>query len=264
MSSSSIVSVPSIDDYEKAKASKASAIIPTSEGPSSPPAADAPPPDSIASEPVIAPVPFSSLFIFAKPSDLLIFALGCFGCVAAAAVLPAINIVFGELMDTISSPTDIAVVMQRAVYGMCGLAGAGFVTFFTGYFCIAYAASNIANAFRIEYLKAVLRQDATFFDAAMPGAISLTLSDAALDIQTGLSDSFAGAVQGVFQFFFGFAVAFYFGWRLSLVLLGCTPALIAVTVALFKFGVEDGVFGRKVSPKFSPTVTCFPKPPPRR
>lgn len=37
------------------------------------------------------------------------------------------------------------------------------------------------------------------------------LSDAAFDIQNGLADKFAACIQGVFQFVFGFAVAFYYG-----------------------------------------------------
>jgi len=84
-----------------------------------------------------------------------------------------------------------------------------------------------------QYLDAVLRQDATFFDHAEPGSVSVMLEDAAVDIQEGLSDKFCAAVQGVFQLIAGFAVAFYFGWQLSLVLCACVPALIGVTYVRF-------------------------------
>jgi hypothetical protein len=64
---------------------------------------------------------------------------------------------------------------------------------------IAYAGAKIANGFRLRYLDAVLRQDATFFDHAAPGSVSVMLEDAAIDIQEGLSDKFCAAVQGVCQ-----------------------------------------------------------------
>ena len=76
---------------------------------------------------------------------------------------------------------------------------------------------------------AVLRQDATFFDHAAPGSVSVMLEDAAIDIQEGLSDKFCAAVQGVCQLVAGFAVAFYFGPELSAVLCACVPPMICPT-----------------------------------
>ena len=55
----------------------------------------------------------------------------------------------------------------------------------------------------------------------------------------------AAAVQGVFQFFFGFAIAFYFGPLLTLVLLACVPILGLLTTAMFMWGSEDGIFGKE-------------------
>ena len=97
----------------------------------------------------------------------------------------------------------------------------------------------------MEYLDAVLRQDMEFFDLSKPGSISLNIIDAAMDVQVGLGDKFAQMLQGIFQFVFGFVVAFYFGWQLSLSLLVWVIPLGFTSFLLFKFGEEDGVFGKE-------------------
>lgn len=71
------------------------------------------------------------------------------------------------------------------------------------------------------------------------------LSDSAMAIQSGLSEKFAQAIQGFFQFVFGFAIAFYFGPILALVLLSCVPILALITTAMFMWGSEDGIFGKE-------------------
>lgn len=102
----------------------------------------------------------------------------------------------------------------------------------------------MANAWRVAYLEAVLRQDAAFFDVASPGSIPLTLSDGAFELQNGLSDKFAMGVQGFFQFVLGFGVAFYFNALLTLVLLSITPVMAGLSSALIYVGASDGAFSK--------------------
>ena len=135
--------------------------------------------------------------------------------------------------------------VQKAVISMIVLGIYGFVSFFLAFFASGWSASKLANSYREQYLEAVLRQDGEFFDHNDPGSISLMLSDAAIDIQAGLSDKWASAVQGIFQLVFGFGIAFYYGPLLSLVLLACMPLLIAVTWAMVSWGSDDGMYGKE-------------------
>jgi len=189
--------------------------------------------------------PITALFRFADTVSILALFIGFLGTMIAGAVLPGINFVFGDIIDAIASPVLSESMIDKAVYSMLALGGIGFISFFTGYFFCGWAATRIANGFRLEYLRAVLRQDAQHFDHAEPGAISLTLADAAFDIQNGLADKFAAMWQGVFQFLFGFSFAFYFGPMLSTILLSFVPALGIVTYLLTTYGSADGVFGRQ-------------------
>lgn len=191
------------------------------------------------------PASFRELFRYADTLSIVAVCVGMVSCCAAGFTLPLINIVFAELIDGIAGPADPAELINPAVRFMLILGGVGFTSFFFAFFLHGWAATRIANGFRIEYLKGVLRQDAQHFDHAEPGAIALTLSDAAFDIQTGLADKFAAMLQGGFQFLGGFAVAFYFGPILSLILLSLVPFLGIITYLLATYGVQDGVTGRK-------------------
>ncbi|GMI25951.1 hypothetical protein TeGR_g2851, partial [Tetraparma gracilis] len=201
--------------------------------------------DKKVEEEKVVPASFGDLFQFADTQTIIIFGVGNIMALFAGATLPAINIVFGEIIDAIAAPDNVSTLVNNAVIGMCVLAGFGFVSFFLAYSMIAYAGAKIANGFRLRYLDAVLRQDATFFDHAAPGSVSVMLEDAAIDIQEGLSDKFCAAVQGVCQLVAGFAVAFYFGPELSAILCACVPLLIAVTYLLTTYGSEDGIFGKE-------------------
>lgn len=193
----------------------------------------------------IKPAPFSALFQFATSKDKMLFGIGIFFSICSALTMPAINIIFGEIIDAIANPINVKDITMRGVYGMLILGGYGFVTFFLSFVFCGYASTNIANGYRMKYLEALLVQDMTFFDNAEPGSLTMMLSDSAMAIQSGISEKFVQAVQGFFQFIFGFAIAFAFGPILSLVVLGCVPVLAIITMGMFMWGSEDGIFGKE-------------------
>ena len=147
----------------------------------------------------VTPVSFGTLFRFASIGDITLMTVGIFGTFLAGATLPGINIVFGDVTDAIASPANISELVGRACRDMGILAIFGYFAFFMAYYCVTKAAARIANGWRVVYLVAVLRQDAAFFDGQEQGSISAQLADGALDIQNGLSDKMAAALQGIFQ-----------------------------------------------------------------
>ncbi|GMH74233.1 hypothetical protein TrST_g14008 [Triparma strigata] len=190
-------------------------------------------------------IAFWELFMFASPADMAIFWTGIFGTALAGATLPGINVVFGEVTDSIASPANIGEQVNKAVLNMVYLSLFGFASFFIAYFCVAKAAARIANGWRIKYLQAVLRQDAAFFDGQEQGTVSMTLAEGALDIQNGISDKLAAASQGVFQLIAGFGIAFYYGPLLSAVICAISPLLVATTYGMTTYGAEDGMYGKE-------------------
>lgn len=199
----------------------------------------------------IQPAPISALFQFASPRDKASFGIGVFFAVCSAATMPAINIIFGDIIDAIAEPINVDVLVMKAVRAMLLLGTYGFVTFFLSFVFCGYAATNIANGFRTRYLESLLVQDMSFFDNAEPGSLTMMLSDSAMAIQSGISEKFVQAVQGLFQFVFGFAIAFTFGPMLSLILMACVPVLGLITTAMFMWGSEDGLYGKESYEKAS-------------
>jgi len=191
------------------------------------------------------PASIGAILQFATAKDLLFLGVGIFFCIISGATMPAINIVFGDVVDAIAKPVEVGPLVNTAVRAMAILAIYGFVTFFLSFLFCGFAASNIANAWRTQYLEKLLVQDMSFFDTAEPGSLTLMLSDSAMAIQSGLSEKFVQAIQGFCQFVFGFAIAFYFEPQLAGVLLACVPLLGMVTTAMFMWGSEDGIFGKE-------------------
>jgi len=201
--------------------------------------------------PSIKPASFLSLFQFAETRDILVLLMGVFFCVLSGATMPSINIIFGDMIDNIASPVNQEEMLGKSIRAMLLLGTYGFVTFFMSFLCCGFAATSIANGFRTKYLEALLVQDMTFFDNAEPGSLTLMLSDSTMEIQTGLSEKFVQAIQGFFQFVFGFGIAFYFGPKLSLVLLACVPLLAIITTCMFMWGASDGLYGKEAYEKAS-------------
>ena len=149
------------------------------------------------------------------------------------------------MTDAIASPANIDELVSKACLNMGLLGVFAFCAFYIAYYAVAKAASRIANKWRVVYLESVLRQDAAFFDSQEQGTIALSLAEGAMDIQSALGDKFAAASQGVWQLVAGFAVAFYFGPILSLMILIFSPALVVTTYFLTTYGSEDGIFGKE-------------------
>jgi len=57
--------------------------------------------------PSLPPASFSALFQFATTRDKVQFGLGCVFAVLASATMPAINIVFGDIIDSIAAPINV-------------------------------------------------------------------------------------------------------------------------------------------------------------
>jgi ABC transporter transmembrane region len=134
----------------------------------------------------IKPASFRTLFRFATNKDIATFAVGVFFCIISSATMPAINIVFGDVVDAIAEPINVEELVNTSVRAMAILGLYGFVTFFFSFLFCGYAAANIANAWRMQYLEKLLVQDMTFFDTSEPGSLTLMLSDSAMAIQGGL------------------------------------------------------------------------------
>ncbi|OQV23113.1 Multidrug resistance protein 1 [Hypsibius exemplaris] len=103
--------------------------------------------------------------------------------------------------------------------------------------CWTTACERQIYKMRKAFLHSILRQEMSWFDSHESGSLTSRLSDDMERVKDGLGDKMSFAIQAFAQFVGGFAVGFYKGWDLTLVMLTVLPffsiagALISKVVA---------------------------------
>ncbi|KAK6021852.1 hypothetical protein OSTOST_12468, partial [Ostertagia ostertagi] len=85
------------------------------------------------------------------------------------------------------------------------------------------------HSIRAKYLRAVMRQDMTWFDQQQTGALTMKMSSGMERIKDGIGDKL-GLILGAFgSFVGGNSLGFYLSWRMTLVMLTTVPLLLGAT-----------------------------------
>ncbi|EXB47712.1 ABC transporter B family member 22 [Morus notabilis] len=110
--------------------------------------------------------------------------------------------------------------MQNAVGILYG-AGVSLVACFLEGYCWTRTGERQAARMRIKYLKAILRQDLSYFDlyTSNTAEVITTISNDSLIIQDAISEKVPNFVSQVSTFIGGLIVAFIVSWELALVAL---------------------------------------------
>ena len=182
----------------------------------------------------IKPVPFLQLFRFYTSTEFVMLFVGCVFAAIGGLCFPGINIAFRNMLDstaasaTSSDQTKNAVIFMEVVALTLGM------SFFFAFGLVSWAASRNSRNVRQKYVESLLTQDVAFFDQAKAGELASYTADKVNELQQGLAKKFAELVQASFQMAGGFAVGFYFSWKLSLVILATTPLIFMSTMMLVK------------------------------
>uniref|UniRef100_A0A0E0C6J9 MDR-like ABC transporter n=1 Tax=Oryza meridionalis TaxID=40149 RepID=A0A0E0C6J9_9ORYZ len=180
-------------------------------------------------------VPLFSLFRYADRLDVLLMVVGTVGALGNGISQPLMTVLFGNVINSFGANTGGSVLrsVTKVVLNFIYLGIGTSVASFLQVSCWTMAGERQSARIRSLYLKAVLRQDITFFDTEMTTgeAVSRMSSDTLL-IQGALGEKAAGKlVELLSSFFGGFIIAFTRGWLLTLVMLTSLP-LIAIAGAV--------------------------------
>ncbi|KAK0428166.1 hypothetical protein QR680_010647 [Steinernema hermaphroditum] len=93
--------------------------------------------------------------------------------------------------------------------------------------CWESVAERLVHKIRKTYLKAILRQQISWFDLQQTGDLTSKLTDDLERVREGFGDKMSLFIQMVSAFFAGFAVGFFYNWQMALVMLLFTPLLAA-------------------------------------
>ncbi|KAI6235217.1 P-glycoprotein-9 [Aphelenchoides besseyi] len=96
----------------------------------------------------------------------------------------------------------------------------------TQVFCLMTACESMMSRLRKEFFKAVMRQNIAYFDNKITGSMATKLFDDLERIREGTGDKVALAIQFSAQFLGGFAVAFTYDHKLTLIMMSFSPLLM--------------------------------------
>uniref|UniRef100_A0A7N0T683 Uncharacterized protein n=1 Tax=Kalanchoe fedtschenkoi TaxID=63787 RepID=A0A7N0T683_KALFE len=163
-----------------------------------------------------------SVFMHADYLDLVLMALGFIGAVGDGFTTPLILFVASKLMNNVGSASlsnDATDSINKNSVNLLFVACGSFVACFLEGFCWARTGERQAARLRARYLKAVLRQDVTYFDlhVASTSQVITSVSNDSLVIQDVLSEKVPNFLMNTAAFVGSYMVAFLLLWRLAIV-----------------------------------------------
>ena len=179
---------------------------------------------------------------YASFADKLIWFIGILCVIAFGSAMPGFSVIFGDMIDSLGGGVDgFDSLKTQAIYMLYIGVGVFFVA--TGFsFLLALFADRNTFKIRIRYFDAVLKKDSEWFDANNPTEMGARISKETSAIQRGIGQKIGMIVMGVASFFFGYAFAFIWGWKLTLILLAAFPVMAFAGGAmglLLESGVKD-------------------------
>lgn len=113
---------------------------------------------------------------------------------------------------------------------------------FSSTFIILYSifSLQISNKIQVQYFRAALKKDASYFDEHNTNQIAAKISKECAAIQRGTGDKTGLIIFGFGAFFCGFAVAFWMGWFFTVLLLAIIP-LMAGTGSMFAMILDSSM-----------------------
>ncbi|KAK0615532.1 ABC transporter fmpD [Lasiodiplodia hormozganensis] len=183
---------------------------------------------------------YFQLLIYAQPTKLDIFLLvtGFICAIASGIPFPLLGIIFGQLIDDLNSATCSSDSSQDAGYQssvdgkilyVVYLAIAQFGFMYIHLSCWSLGGARLAQRLREQYLKALLRQEPSFFDKLPGGEVSSRLNGDVQSIRNGTSEKVGICISSASFFVTAYVVAFVKHAALAGILVSLVPAYMLMS-----------------------------------
>ncbi|CAG8690830.1 27891_t:CDS:10, partial [Dentiscutata erythropus] len=175
-------------------------------------------------------IPLARVFRLCQPEYGLMF-IGCIGAAVSGCIMPLFSLLFSSILDAFSRTDQLDELQRAANFSSMCFAILAVVAFFANFSQLSMftlAGERLTKRLRKLTFEALLRQEIAYFDDEKNGTGVLT-SKLAVDATKveGLSGGLMGTViQNLCNLAVGFGLAFGFGWKLTLVILAASPALV--------------------------------------
>ncbi|KAL3678872.1 hypothetical protein R1sor_021828 [Riccia sorocarpa] len=178
-------------------------------------------------------VGFFKLFAFADSFDIVLMIVGTIAGLVAGVSQPFMTFLFGRFVDAFGNNGSNTDKLQDEVnkvailYVVVGAVAAAAASLEVAGWMIT--GERQSSRIRGLYLKAILRQDISFFDTEVSsGDVISRMSDDTVLIQEAMGEKVGNAVQLLGRFAGGFIIAFTKSWKLTVVLVAVIPVLAFV------------------------------------
>ncbi|KAF7843639.1 ABC transporter B family member 19-like [Senna tora] len=180
-----------------------------------------------------------SLFRYSTKWDIVLMILGCLGALVNGGSLPWYSFLFGNIVNKISGESkdgghnsQMLKDVETICLFMTGLAAIVMVGAYLEITCWRLVGERSAQRIRSEYLRAILRQDISFFDTEISTAdIMHGIASDVAQIQEVMGEKMAHFIHHVCTFICGYTVGFLRSWKVSLVVFSVTPVTMFCGIA---------------------------------
>eukprot|EP00474_Spongospora_subterranea_P008970 CRZ09428.1 hypothetical protein [Spongospora subterranea] len=213
-------------------------------------------------KPTSPTIKFLSLFRYANRTDVALNMFGMLCAVASGLLYPFTTVVLGAVIDDFGkwqiAPGILITADQLAkttADKSLDFVYLAVLELITTYFAVAtfvHTGERQVHIIREKYLKAVVRQDITWFDNVGAGEVTTRLTSDTLLIQDAISEKVSLALSHVATFISGFGIGFYRSWKLTLVLLAVIPLIIVSSAVT---NVISGKYQSQILQKYSQAGT---------
>ncbi|KAK7093853.1 ATP-dependent translocase ABCB1-like [Littorina saxatilis] len=160
----------------------------------------------------------------AKEWPFIVF--GCFTAILNGATMPVFAIFFSKIIAVFSEKGDE--LLKGGIFWslmFVALGGLNFVTNIIQNYCFGQSGERLTKRLRLKTFENLLRQDVSYFDDPhhATGALTARLSTDASVVKTATGIRIAVAIQSLTGMVTGVVIAFVYGWKLALVVLGTMP-----------------------------------------
>jgi ATP-binding cassette subfamily B (MDR/TAP) protein 1 len=158
--------------------------------------------------------------------DYILMFFGVCGGLVTGFSIPFFNILFGRMLDNLNgNPNSFSQTIDTLCISFTVVAAANLLS---GWMQVAFwtrTGERQTQKFRENYVKAILSQEIGWFDINGANELSTKVAELTGKIQDGIGKKMGDLTQYVSQVIFAFIIAFYYNWKLTLVLLSTLPLI---------------------------------------
>jgi ATP-binding cassette, subfamily B (MDR/TAP), member 1 len=161
--------------------------------------------------------------------------LATVSAVFTGATMPVFAILFGNLFQNLATGVQSAVNNAAIGFVLLGVVAFVFMLVQTSQFGIV--SEELSAHIRKMLFNALMEKDVEFCDVHSSGTLVSRLTTEQTILQNGVGEKVGMFLQQSSQSLIGVAIAFYYSWKLTLVLLAATP-LLALGMALMTMFIQ--------------------------